>query len=169
MRSYRTRRAITLLEVIILIVVVIVAVSLLLPNVRYSREAARRMSCSDNFRHMGMALHNYESTYKMFPSNKGGTGVIGNDARFIEGPDRNNQDCLSGIPSLWPYMEPYSLYNRIYNGFEMRSGDRDGMMSPPGGPAPWITWNGSYTPGERTCGVFAVLPILGSMWFASIG
>ncbi len=70
MRSYRTRRAITLLEVIILIVVVIVAVSLLLPNVRYSREAARRMSCSDNFRHMGMALHNYESTYRMFHPTK---------------------------------------------------------------------------------------------------
>ncbi len=48
MRSNRTRRAITLLEVIILIVVAIMAVSLLLPNVRYSREAARRMSCSQN-------------------------------------------------------------------------------------------------------------------------
>ncbi len=43
-------------------------------------------------------------------------------------------------------MEQQPLYNQIYNGFVMVGGDRNGQAAPPGGPAPWITWNGSYSP-----------------------
>jgi hypothetical protein len=76
-----------------------IMVGLLLPAVQAAREAARRMECSNNMKQIGLALYNYESTYKTFPP-----------AYTV---DSNGQPLHSWRTLILPYLGQQALYNSI--------------------------------------------------------
>lgn len=61
------RRGFTLIELLVVIAIIAILIALLLPAVQQAREAARRSSCKNNLKQIGLALHNYHDTSGSFP------------------------------------------------------------------------------------------------------
>jgi prepilin-type N-terminal cleavage/methylation domain-containing protein/prepilin-type processing-associated H-X9-DG protein len=114
--SVRQRVGFTLVELLVVIAIIGVLVGLLLPAVQAAREAARRMSCSNNFKQIGLGLHNYHSAYKQLPQQLGGTGgdLQGGD-RYYRASDRSNNMSLSFLVGLTPFIEQQALWEKISN------------------------------------------------------
>ena len=94
----------TLVELLVVIAIIGVMVGLLLPAVQAAREAARRMSCGNNLKQVGLALHNYESTYKKFPP----LVFLGNGSGTPQGPYHH-----TWMTSILPFIEQGALHDSI--------------------------------------------------------
>jgi prepilin-type N-terminal cleavage/methylation domain-containing protein/prepilin-type processing-associated H-X9-DG protein len=128
MKLDSTRKGFTLVELLVVIAIIGILVGLLLPAVQAAREAARRMSCSNNFKQIGLAIHNYHSAYKQLPTIRGGTSrVFGNNnpqsrlARTVGGQyGGNNINNLSALVAITPFMEQQALWEQISQPFRVR-------------------------------------------------
>jgi prepilin-type N-terminal cleavage/methylation domain-containing protein len=115
----RKHRGFTLLELLIVIAIIGVLVSLLLPAVQSAREAARRTSCRNNVKQMGLALHNYHDAFRMFPP--GIVSVLSNPSWQIPAGNCNGEapDLGPGwsfFARILPYLEQDNLYRSIQFG-----------------------------------------------------
>lgn len=131
----RKRRGFTLVELLVVIAIIGVMVGLLLPAVQAAREAARRMSCSNNFKQMGLGLHNYHAAYNGLPKQCGGSM---NPAGTI----RSNVNHLSFLIGLLPFVEQQALWESISNPSTIGA-----TVYPAMGPEPWDV---AYTPWRTT-------------------
>ena len=98
------RKAFTLIELLVVIAIIAILIALLLPAVQQAREAARRTQCKNNLKQIGLALHNYHDTFKMFPQcDYWGAGPVGAKV------PRN----YTWITMILPYVEQTAIYNAV--------------------------------------------------------
>jgi len=100
----RNRRGFTLIELLVVIAIIAILIGLLLPAVQQAREAARRTQCKNHLKQLGLAVHNYVSSYRYLPpgasvdlsvSSTGNNGSWGVHGRIL------------------PLLEQGSLYNNV--------------------------------------------------------
>ena len=114
MKNASSNRGFTLVELLVVIAIIGVLVGLLLPAVQAAREAARRMSCSNNFKQIGLGIHNYHAAYDQAPSH--GTGTIEPVARaWWQASNNTNNMQLSMLVSTLPFVEQQGLWEQIVN------------------------------------------------------
>ncbi|MEO1529358.1 MAG: DUF1559 domain-containing protein [Planctomycetota bacterium] len=177
MKSSRRIRGFTLVELLVVIAIIGILVGLLLPAVQAAREAARRMSCSNNFKQIGLGLHNYHSAFKQIPTH--GTGTLPWVGSFPApgGPwfrpsQFGNRYRLNALVGLTPFIEQQALWEHISNPSQERT---DGGIQDPPWPAmgptpdqiqyiPWVNEIPTYRcPSDPGVG----LPALGRTNYAS--
>lgn len=98
------RRGFTLIELLVVIAIIAVLIALLLPAVQHAREAARRSQCRNNLKQIGLALHNYEGSHRVFPM-----GVLGSTSTS----SATNQ-LHTWMTLQLPFLEQTALHKR-YN------------------------------------------------------
>jgi prepilin-type N-terminal cleavage/methylation domain-containing protein/prepilin-type processing-associated H-X9-DG protein len=127
------RSGFTLIELLVVIAIIAILIALLLPAVQQAREAARRTQCRNNFKQMGLALHNYHDNFNKFPSRRYGTTGCNNN--FC-----HNSGRITAWVAMLPYMDQAPMYNAI------QAGDPNWAAGAiarggPRGDQNWVVWN----------------------------
>ncbi|WP_372719975.1 DUF1559 domain-containing protein [Novipirellula sp.] len=115
MNGKRVNCGFTLVELLVVIAIIGVLVGLLLPAVQAAREAARRMSCSNNFKQLGLGMHNYHSAYDQLPTHGTGTLLPAPGKSWWEPTPLANNMQLSMLVGVLPFVEQQALWEQISN------------------------------------------------------
>ncbi|QDU56033.1 DUF1559 domain-containing protein [Aeoliella mucimassa] len=109
----------TLVELLVVIAIIGILVALLLPAVQSAREAARRTACQNNFKQVGIALHNYHSSKKVFPP---GTNFTENTSESACPGIKPGIRSFGWSTFILPYMEEEVLYDQLDFDLEVFAG-----------------------------------------------
>ena len=115
----------TLVELLVVIAIIGILISLLLPAVQAAREAARRMSCTNNMKQMGLAVFNYESTYKVLPTGGEGTDPSNGKTMFGYTAGTTTYGETGTSPSLFVVLLPFIEQTATYEMFDLNYTYRD--------------------------------------------
>ncbi|MBI2478946.1 MAG: DUF1559 domain-containing protein [Planctomycetia bacterium] len=117
--SRSVRRGFTLVELLVVIAIIGILVALLLPAVQSAREAARRMSCSNQLKQISLATHNYHDTYKKFP-----WAVIEDNDFISGGPANPGSTWTPGHIQVLPFLEADAMA-QLWDSSEPRNSTND--------------------------------------------
>src|SRR5262249_31003240 len=110
--KHRTTSAFTLIELLVVIAIIAILIGLLLPAVQKVRAAAARISCTNNLKQLGTAVHNYQATYSKIPQCEGLAPGMGNNP-YTGQPDRNPSGTAgTTFFYLLPFVEQDPLYRQ---------------------------------------------------------
>jgi prepilin-type N-terminal cleavage/methylation domain-containing protein/prepilin-type processing-associated H-X9-DG protein len=102
----------TLIELLVVIAIIAILVGLLLPAVQKVREAANRMSCANNLKQMGLAVHNFHDTFGFVPS-----AGCGDGKPFSHGPWPIGGEGTNWSIYLLPFVEQENIFKQLtFNG-----------------------------------------------------
>jgi len=102
------RQGFTLVELLVVIAIIGVLVGLLLPAVQSAREAARRMSCSNNLKQLALAQHNYHDTFQSFS-----VGYARPPETQVAWGDLSNYECWGWGALVLPFIEQQNLHEQL--------------------------------------------------------
>lgn len=120
------RRGFTLVELLVVIAIIGILIALLLPAVQMAREAARRMSCSNNLKQLGLALHNYHGSLgalppgalvEKLPDGSLWTSYLGPHARILSFLEQNNVFDALDINTSYGNTVNKEAVGRVIGGF----------------------------------------------------
>ena len=110
-RSVR-RAAFTLVELLVVITIIGILIALLLPAVQAAREAARRMTCTNQLKQIGLAVHNYAQSNRVFPP---GCITTATTASACNPVSENATSAAAHGTGFLLRILPYMEFNNIYN------------------------------------------------------
>ncbi|WP_437190849.1 DUF1559 domain-containing protein [Planctomicrobium sp. SH527] len=144
------KRGFTLIELLVVIAIIAILIALLLPAVQQARESARRTQCKNNFKQIGLALHNYLDTFGCLPigclfADLGGTG-----------PSASNR--TTWLTRILPMIDQTPLYNQVdfvrqsnvagYDPNNVKNADLPAYRCPSDGGTRGNTGQSNYAPGN---------------------